>query len=210
MLSNPLETLSYYKHGEQRCQPAPCASTYRPTPSLQAHTSPQPSPQCSHSSHDQTRGGGSPGKPCSACRPPNTPRATTKCNYALYSFIYAVVYSSRSYTPFPLPTPLQYYSWKNRIKGVLFFNWVSGAAVLALAGGLFETLLTWASVATGLTTLILLAKQPNNSNDFAAALQGSAATNQALTARPVNTRRTQAFFFLFFFFFLNLNLLRTR
>lgn len=136
MLFNPLETLSYYKHREQQCQPYHVLTLTDPlpfhrhthTPSLILAT--QHRNACTALVAKTLRA--SPGKQILPPRqPPNTPRHSNKCNCALYSLLPRVI--------FPHPPALQL---KNRMKGMGFFSVVSGAAELALAGGILEALLT--------------------------------------------------------------------
>lgn len=127
MLSNPLETLSYYKHRQQQCQPAPRASTQQPTPFPQPHTISQHLLPITETLTQFSW----PKRSCTHLRSPALPltlltlqelKASTSMHYIA---LYVLVSRAQSAV---LPTPCLYPSTlhlENTIKGVLFSTLMS-------------------------------------------------------------------------------------
>lgn len=197
MLSNPLETLSYYKHGEQQCQPAPCASTYRPTPFPQAHTIPQPSPPIMETLTQPKWSGPHPGSPALpvALLTPQELRASANTHYIpLYMLMPRAQGAIFPYSlPFARTPPVL--QLENLIKGELALTeYLRLLSLFSLVACLKHDLPE--QVLQGPRNTYFVRAAAKQGGDFVAALLGSTATDQALTVRPVNTKRTQAFFFL--------------
>lgn len=146
MLSNPLETLSYYKHGEQQLQPAQCASPAHPLPFCR-HT---PARTAHHREANAAPAAKtiwvSPGKPQSAWYPP--PRQMPKASRTIYYIVLHILLSRTQWAMPPLPCPHPPSTTAGKAnKRSAFLNTGFGAAALVLTGGLFEAVLTWARTA---------------------------------------------------------------